>query len=95
MAAIQLRPDTVFDGPGLAANLLHQLPGYSVPLFVRLVNELPQTSTFKYAKRELQNSGYDTRLVDDPIYVLADRETGYVPQYHTYPEDVAAGEIRI
>jgi fatty-acyl-CoA synthase len=95
MAAIRLRPDTGFRGADIGAHLTHHLPGYAVPLFVRVVEWFPQTSTFKYVKTELQASGYDSRSIDDPIYVLADREIGYVQYYPAYPDDVASGMIRI
>ncbi|WP_167477640.1 long-chain-acyl-CoA synthetase [Nocardia arthritidis] len=90
MAAVTLRPGVEFDGRALAKAAFEQLPGYAVPLFVRVVAELEQTSTFKSRKVELRKQGYQP----DPasaLYVLAGRAEGYVPAYDDYAGDVAAG----
>jgi fatty-acyl-CoA synthase len=90
MGAIKLRPGAEFDGKALAAKLFDQLPGYSIPLFVRIVDSLETTSTFKSRKVDLRDQGYGAE-VTDPVYVLAGRAQGYVPLYVGYPADVAAG----
>ena len=89
MAAVELKDGQAFDGARLAAALLDSLPAYAVPLFVRVVDSLEHTSTFKSRKVELRSAGF-TDVGDDAVYVLKDRESGYVPFYEGYPEDVAA-----
>ncbi|MDT0550719.1 hypothetical protein, partial [Streptomyces lonegramiae] len=63
---------------------------YAVPLFVRVVTELAHTSTFKSQKVDLRKQGYGADI-EDPLYVLAGREDGYVPFYPEYPDEVTAG----
>lgn len=94
MAAVKLAEGAAFDGPGLAAHLTRSLPSYAVPLFVRLIDEVEQTSTFKSRKVDLRDQGYDPAKVSDPVYVLAGSD-GYVPYYDTYPKAVAAGAVRV
>ncbi len=91
MAAIKLRDGVDFDGKSLAAAVYGQLPPYALPLFVRVVEELAQTTTFKSRKVELRDQGYGPD-VGDPLYVLAGRDEGYVPYYDEYPEEVASGK---
>ena len=91
MAAVKLRAGAAFDGPGLAARLYRTLPAYSVPLFIRLVESLETTSTFKSRKVDLREEAFGPE-VSDPLYVLAGRDDGYVPFYDGYPTEVAAGE---
>ena len=91
MAAVKLREGAHFDGKALAARLYDALPGYSVPLFIRLVESLETTTTFKSRKVELRNEAYG-RAVTDPLYVLAGPKEGYVPFYEGYPAEVAAGK---
>ena len=67
-----------------------QLPSYALPLFVRVAESLEHTSTFKSRKVELREQAYNSE-VEDPLYVLAGRDEGYVPFYDAYPEEVAAG----
>jgi fatty-acyl-CoA synthase len=91
MAAIQLKEGQQFDGKALAKAAYERLPGYAVPLFVRVVKELAHTSTFKSQKVDLRKEGYSADT-DDPIYVLSGRDDGYVEFYDEYAEEVAAGK---
>ncbi|MGH3640465.1 MAG: AMP-binding enzyme, partial [Mycobacterium sp.] len=101
MAAIQLRDGREFDGKALANAVYGNLPGYAVPLFVRITDTLAHTSTFKSQKVDLRKDGYggdsgegdeDAGKVEDPIYVLAGRDEGYVEFYDEYPAEVVAGK---
>ena len=91
MAAVQLRDGAEFDGQSLARAVYEQLPAYALPLFVRVVESMEHTSTFKSRKVELRDQAYGSE-VKDPLYVLAGREDGYVPYYAEYPEEVSAGK---
>jgi fatty-acyl-CoA synthase len=101
MAAIQLKDGQEFDGKALAKAAYEHLPGYAVPLFVRVASELAHTSTFKSQKVELRKQGYggntgegdeDAGKIEDPIYVLAGRDEGYVEFYDEYPAEVVDGK---
>jgi fatty-acyl-CoA synthase len=101
MAAIQLKEGEEFDGKALAKAAYDKLPGYAVPLFVRVVKELAHTSTFKSQKVDLRKEGYggttgegdeEADKIEDPIYVLAGRDEGYVEFYDEYPKEVADGK---
>ena len=91
MAAVKLRDGAEFDGRSLGRAVYEQLPGYALPLFVRLVDSIEQTTTFKSRKVELREQAYgpDAR---DALYVLAGRDEGYVPFYDEYPDEVAEGK---
>ncbi|ETW25177.1 long-chain-acyl-CoA synthetase FadD6 [Mycobacterium gastri] len=91
MAAVKLRDGAQFDGQSLARAVYGQLPGYALPLFVRVVESMAHTTTFKSRKVELRAQAYGAD-VDDPLYVLAGRDEGYVPYYAEYPQEVAAGK---
>lgn len=94
MAAVRLRPGgsdaAELDGIELAETLYDRLPVYAIPLFVRVVDSLEHTSTFKSRKVDLREQGYGSD-VEDPLYVLAGRGEGYVPFHDAYPAEVAAG----
>ncbi len=91
MAAVKLREGAEFDGKSLADAVYGQLPGYALPLFVRVAESLEHTTTFKSRKVELRNQAYGPD-VGDPLYVLAGRDEGYVPFYAEYPDEVASGK---
>ena len=90
MAAVKLREGASFDGRAIAARLYDALPVYSVPLFIRIVQSLETTTTFKSRKVDLRNEAYGPD-VTDPLYVLAGRDEGYVPFYPEYAAEVATG----
>jgi len=94
MVAIQLKEGKEFDGKALAKAAYEHLPGYAVPLFVRVVESLAHTSTFKSQKVDLRKQGYGggDEKSDDPLYVLSGRDEGYVPFYGEYPAEVADGK---
>jgi fatty-acyl-CoA synthase len=91
MAAIKLRDGAQFDGKSLADTVYERLPSYALPLFVRVVDSMEHTTTFKSRKVDLRDQAYSSD-VTDPLYVLAGRDEGYVPYYPEYAEEVAAGK---
>ena len=93
MVAVQLKDGEEFDGKALASAAYGHLPAYAVPLFVRVVESLAHTSTFKSQKVDLRKQGYDAAATGaDPLYVLAGRDEGYVPFYDEYPAEVLDGK---
>ncbi|MFA4929917.1 MAG: long-chain-acyl-CoA synthetase [Patulibacter sp.] len=95
MVALKLRAEAEFDGQDVAQHVLDTLPSYAVPLFVRLIDEVAQTSTFKSRKVELRNEAYSPDKVDDPLFVLGGRDKGYIPHYADYARDVASSAVRV
>ncbi|EID10957.1 long-chain-acyl-CoA synthetase [Mycobacterium xenopi RIVM700367] len=90
MAAVKLRDGAEFDGKSLARTVYDRLPGYALPLFVRVVAAMEHTTTFKSRKVDLRAEAYGPGI-EDPLYVLAGRDEGYVPFYPEYADEVAAG----
>ena len=56
-------PDRKVDMNQLSAGVRGSLPVYAQPLFIRLLNEMPKTATFKLKKRDLQLEGFDITKV--------------------------------
>lgn len=69
MAAI-VDPLRKVDMEYLSIGIRGSLPPYARPLFIRLLDEIPRTATFKLKKRELALEGYSPELIRDPIYFL-------------------------
>jgi fatty-acyl-CoA synthase len=66
MAALVAEPGF---GPDELRGVLAQLPAYARPVFIRIVQAIEITGTFKLRKQELAQEGYDPRRVSDPIYI--------------------------
>ncbi|WP_416310525.1 long-chain-acyl-CoA synthetase [Pseudomonas sp. W03] len=77
MAALRLRDGASLDGRQLAEHLDRELPAYAVPLFLRLLQQVETTGTFKYKKTDLKRSGYDPQQVNEALFVRLPGETGY------------------
>ncbi|MBV8862711.1 MAG: long-chain-acyl-CoA synthetase, partial [Mycobacterium sp.] len=92
MAAVVLEDGQEFNGASMANTVYERLPSYAVPLFVRVVDSLEHTSTFKRKKAGLREQGYGSDVAD-PLYVLNGLKEGYVPYYDEYPNEVAAGSL--
>jgi fatty-acyl-CoA synthase len=92
MAAVVLKVGKEFDGNSLAKAVYDNLPSYAVPVFVRVVESLETTSTFKSKKVDLRKQGY-SRDVEGLLYVLKSRKEGYVPFYDEYPDEVKEGNL--
>ena len=70
------------------------LPVYSVPIFVRIIKAQETTGTFKLRKVELKQQGFDPALVDEPLFVLLDRDHGYQPLTRAIHCRILAGTVR-
>ncbi|AKU18635.1 AMP-dependent synthetase [Luteipulveratus mongoliensis] len=89
MAAVVLEDGTSsLEGAAVAGKLYDALPTYAVPLFIRVVDSLEHTSTFKSRKVELRNEAYDGG--SDQVLVLRGPGDGYVEFYADYPAEVAS-----
>jgi fatty-acyl-CoA synthase len=65
MAAIVVAPE--FSPERLYAHVDAELPSYAVPRFLRLVESMSTTGTFKQTKVELREQGFDPDGVVDPL----------------------------
>ncbi|MCJ2052958.1 long-chain-acyl-CoA synthetase [Methylobacterium sp. J-070] len=73
MAALAVDPD--FDAAGFNRSLRVSLPSYACPVFLRLADSLPLTSTFKPAVGDLRAVGFAPARCPDPILAW-DRQRG-------------------
>ncbi|XP_017062001.1 long-chain fatty acid transport protein 1 isoform X1 [Drosophila ficusphila] len=90
MAAI-VDPGRKVDMEYLSVVLRGSLPTYARPLFIRLLDEIPRTATFKLKKRELAQEGYDIRKLSDPVYYL-NRDGVYRPLSEEQFEALLSGK---
>jgi len=76
MVAI-LDPENTVDLVKLAAEIHRKLPKYARPLFIRLIQELKLTGTYKLMKKDLQTEAYDVSKINDPIYFMGPQDKVY------------------
>jgi len=93
MAAIVVGPD--FDLAKFHEFVAHRLPQYARPLFVRLINAIEVTGTFKAKKQDLAREGYDLTLVTDPIYFNDRASARFLPLDSELGRRLAGGHVSL
>lgn len=78
MAALTLNEDAgEFDASAFAGYVRENLPGYAVPVFLRIQPEIDVTGTFKMVKGDLRKQAYNIDEIDDPVFVMKSGDTEY------------------
>ena len=75
------------------SNAVSELPPYAQPRFVRVMDGLAKTGTFKIQKNELRKEGVDPATVGDPLYVRT--TDGYEPLTAERWIDVKEGRLKL
>ncbi|MCB1645882.1 MAG: long-chain-acyl-CoA synthetase [Pseudomonadales bacterium] len=81
MAAVVLREGVSLaelDLQALTEHIAVNLPAYARPLFLRILKELPTTTTHKLQKNELRDQAYHLASVSDDLLVLKPGAPAYV-----------------
>lgn len=68
----------VWDGQRFYEHVATTLPGYAQPRFLRLVESLTTTGTFKHKKTDLQQQGFDPTGITDPLWIRDEAKRAYV-----------------
>ena len=91
MAALEV--ETGFDLEHFRAHVAIRLPAYARPLFVRIVDNLAITETFKQKKQDLARDGFNPYATGDALYV--DAGQGYVPLDADAYARISSGLMRL
>ncbi len=77
MAAIRLMDDETLNVDLLYERVNKDLPKYARPHFLRILQQVDMTGTFKYKKVELRNDGFNPDTISDQLYMINDQEKTY------------------
>jgi fatty-acyl-CoA synthase len=86
--------DAKFDLAVFRADLALRLPAYARPVFLRLLESIESTGTFKPRKQDLVNAGFDPARIKDKLYFDDPRTQAYVPLDASLFAAIAAGAVR-
>jgi fatty-acyl-CoA synthase len=90
-----LMVDSRFDLASFRAEVARRLPVYARPVFLRLLQAIESTGTFKPRKQDLVQSGFDPARIEDPLYFDDPRTQAYVPLDAALFAAISAGTVRI
>lgn len=93
MAAI-LDSERNLDLASLSTNLQRALPAYARPQFIRLLEKVDLTGTFKLKKLDLQKEGFNPNVIQDKLYYLNNKVGAYEPLNPDVYNRILNGEIR-
>jgi fatty-acyl-CoA synthase len=93
--AAALIVDAEFDLTAFRADIALRLPAYARPVFLRLLQTIESTGTFKPRKQELMQAGFDPARISDPLYFDDPRQQRYVPVDASLFAAIGAGSVRI
>ena len=75
-----------------SAFVTDKLPGYAQPVFVRIIEELETTGTFKLKKNDLREEAFHLDKVnEDKIFIKKPGEASYVPLDREYYDVIMSG----
>ena len=77
MAAFSLEDASSFDWQAFSDYVEKSLPKYARPLFIRIIEEMDTTGTFKLKKNDLRNEAFNIDKVTDQIYCLKPNSSNY------------------
>lgn len=93
MAAIS-DPERLVDLQKLLPKLQKCLPAYSIPVFIRCVDRIETTGTFKLPKVALQKEAYNPSIISDPLFYLDTTSGSYQKLDYSLYEDILNGQLR-
>jgi fatty-acyl-CoA synthase len=92
MAGLVVGPE--FDIKTFGDGVVHELPPYAQPLFVRVLPALETTGTFKTRKMDLISDGYDPGKIKGPLF-FRDAKRGYVKVTKSVYEKIVTGVAKL
>lgn len=93
MAALTV--NFTFDPIAFRSEITSRLPAYARPLFLRLVQSLNHTDTFKLKTRALATEGYDPSAIRDPLYFYRAAEDRYIRLDDALYERLRSGQEKV
>lgn len=95
MAAI-VDPDGSLDLAKLAQGLKSRLPRYAIPIFLRIMDSLSITGTFKLKKVDLQNEAVDFETNQDQrLYFYSPESSDYQPLTSEIYQEIVDGKVKV
>jgi len=87
-------PERKVEVDKLYEGLEKMLPVYARPIFIRLVDKIDVTATYKLKKRDLQSQGFNPELVGEGVLMLDMKQQQYLPLSQEQYNNIINGNLR-
>ena len=81
--------------PQFREHLARLLPPYARPLFLRVMDKIETTATFKHTKNQLGREGYDPTATSDAIFFDDPHERAFVRLDGPLYARIQTGKVRV
>ena len=95
VAAIKLNPSMKFEIDDFSQFIIDVLPIYSIPVFIRICENLELTGPYKIKKTNLRREGYDTKSINDILYLWNQKNKKYVLFNNALFQKLIDGQLRV
>ena len=95
MASLSIKNGNSLDIDIFSNFVLESLPKYSIPIFIRLQDELDLTGTYKITKTILRKEAYDISKIKDPLYFWDQSINKYIPFEGDLHDQLLEGKLKI
>uniref|UniRef100_A0A6G1S5F0 Very long-chain fatty acid transport protein n=1 Tax=Aceria tosichella TaxID=561515 RepID=A0A6G1S5F0_9ACAR len=79
----------------LVRDMKTKLAPFAIPVFIRLVDQIEATGTFKLPKVKLQQQGYNINKLQDPIYLVDLKQNDCLRLTPELYEKLQSGELKV
>jgi len=95
MLAFRLAPAVTVERviAGLAEQFRNHLADYAIPVFLRQVESLDATGTFKFVKADLKREGFDRAQVEDPLWIRLPGHDTYTPLTDEHEQNLKNADL--
>lgn len=83
------------DFPSLVKGMKTKLAPFAIPVFIRIVDQIEATGTFKLPKVELQRQGYNINKLNDPVYLVDQKTNDCQRLTKELYEKLMSGELKL
>ena len=94
MAAV-VDKDKTLDLQKFGQSLKSNLPAYSIPLFLRIIESVELTGTFKLKKTTLRQEGFNIEKIQDKLYMFDAKNITYAELTEDIYDDIMTGKVRL
>ncbi|XP_040268561.1 solute carrier family 27 member 3 [Bufo bufo] len=95
MAAVTLRPGHPLDPDAVFCHVVEFLPSYARPRFLRVMDQMESTGTFKQQKQQLVQDGFSPSHIQEPLYFLDEAARTYRPLTEDLYSRIMASDLRL
>ncbi len=95
MATIQINPSLKFEIDEFSRFVIDVFPSYSIPLFIRITDEIEVAGPLKMKKTKIQKETYDIDIINDPLYFWQSENKKYIPLSTSLYEKIIEGKIKL